>query len=98
MSKIGTKLVAAMQEAVEYSKGEKQLRTTSVAIANVDVRAIRKAQGMTQQEFANTYGFALSALRNWEQGRRLPDRSARLLLLLIEREPELVEGVLFPQV
>lgn len=98
MSKIGTKLVAAMQEAVEHSKREKQLRTTSVAIANVDVQAIRKTQGMTQQEFANTYGFALSALRNWEQGRRLPDRSARLLLLLIEREPELVKGVLYPQV
>ncbi len=94
MSKLGKRLVAAMQEAVDHSKGKNELRTTSVAIAEVDVHAVRKAQGMTQEEFAETYGFALSALRNWEQGRRLPDRSARILLLLIEREPEVVRGIL----
>lgn len=94
MSKLGKRLVAAMQEAVDHSKGKNDLRTTSVAIAEVDVQAVRKAQGMTQEEFAETYGFALSALRNWEQGRRLPDRSARILLMLIEREPEVVRGIL----
>lgn len=94
MSKIGTRLVAAMQEAVAHSKAERNLRTTAVAVSDVNVKALRRSQGMTQEDFAHTYGFALSALRNWEQGRRIPDRSARLLLLLIEREPELVKGVL----
>lgn len=93
MSEIGKRLVAAMQEAVDHSRGDRNLRTTSVPVSDVNIKAIRKSQGMTQQDFADTYGFALSALRNWEQGRRVPDRSARLLLLLIEREPELVKGV-----
>lgn len=94
MSKIGRRLVAAMQEAVDHSKGDRNLRTTPVTVSDVNIKALRKSQGMSQQDFAETYGFALSALRNWEQGRRVPDRSARLLLLLIEREPELVKGVL----
>jgi DNA-binding transcriptional regulator YiaG len=29
-------------------------------------------------------------VRDWEQGRSLPDRLARVLLKLIERNPELV--------
>ena len=40
------------------------------------------------EAFARKYGFALSAVRDWEQGRRRPDRSARILLKIVEREPE----------
>jgi putative transcriptional regulator len=31
---------------------------------------------------------------NWEQGRRQPDRSARLLLMVIDKHPEVVEEVI----
>lgn len=59
-----------------------------------DVRAIRKELGLTQEEFAETYGFKLGALRNWEQGRRRPDRSARLLLAIIEQQPEVMKAAI----
>ena len=39
-------------------------------------------------------GFALSALREWEQGRRMPDRAARLFLKVIAREPKAVQRAL----
>lgn len=56
----------------------------------VDVKAIRKASGMTQQVFASTFGFTVGALRDWEQGRKQPERTARVLLRVIAEAPDAV--------
>jgi DNA-binding transcriptional regulator YiaG len=56
----------------------------------IEVKAIRQASGMTQQAFASTYGFTLGALRDWEQGRKCPERAARVLLRVIAEAPEAV--------
>ncbi len=56
----------------------------------VDVKAIRKASGMTQQVFASTYGFTVGALRDWEKGRKRPERTARVLLRVIADAPDAV--------
>ena len=45
-----------------------------------EVRAIRRHLGKTQAEFAVMIGVSLATLRNWEQGRRMPDGPARALL------------------
>lgn len=45
-------------------------------------------------EAAARFGFSLDALRNWEQGRRQPDLSARAFLTVIEREPDAVRRAL----
>lgn len=45
-----------------------------------EVRAIRRQLGKTQAEFAVMIGVSLATLRNWEQGRRVPDGPARALL------------------
>jgi putative transcriptional regulator len=70
----------------------------SVAAAQVedelDVAAIRKRERLTQEAFAKRYGFAFSTVRDWEQGRRQPDRAARVLLSVIAREPEAVRRAL----
>lgn len=58
--------------------------------AQVDVKAIRMASGLTQKAFATTYGFTLGALRDWEQGRKRPERTAQVLLRLVAEEPEAV--------
>ena len=36
------------------------------------------------------FGFAIDAVQDWEQHRRTPDRTARILLKAIEREPDAV--------
>lgn len=51
-------------------------------------------RGQTQQGFARTYGFSVSAVQDWEQGRRRPERSARILLAMIDRAPDTVERVM----
>ena len=71
------------------------LRSAALQIpAMVDVKAIRKRLGLTQAAFARRYGFELSSIRNWEQGRRYPEGPARLLPMVIDKEPDAVHRAL----
>jgi putative transcriptional regulator len=45
---------------------------------------------MSQAVFAARFGLDLSAVHAWEQRRRNPDRAARVLLAVIDREPDAV--------
>ncbi|HEX2555072.1 MAG TPA: helix-turn-helix domain-containing protein [Microvirga sp.] len=60
----------------------------------MDVGAIRKQVGLSQNAFAATIGVQVGTLRNWEQGRRQPEGPARVLLALLERNPRIVAEVL----
>jgi putative transcriptional regulator len=96
MSHAGKSILAGLQDALAYAQGDTSRGAAyTVRIPEaVDVRAIREHLGMTQAAFARHYGFALSSIQNWEQGRRQPEGPARLLLLVIDREPEAVGRVL----
>jgi len=50
-------------------------------------RVLRKKLHMTQTEFARALRIPLATLRNWEQGRVLPDPAARSLLTIVARNP-----------
>jgi putative transcriptional regulator len=49
---------------------------------------------MSQGRFAASFGLALGTLRDWEQKRRSPDRTARILLSVIDRDPDAVRRAL----
>ena len=49
---------------------------------------------MSQSRFATSFGFGLAAVQSWEQGRRRPEGPARVLLKVIEHEPEAVRRAL----
>jgi putative transcriptional regulator len=53
-----------------------------------DVKRIRASLDLSQEGFAAILGISLGTLRNWEQGRREPEGSARVLLRVAERHPE----------
>jgi putative transcriptional regulator len=59
-----------------------------------DVRALRRKLGMSQARFAASFGFGLAAVQSWEQGRRRPEGPARVLLKVIEHEPDAVRRAL----
>jgi putative transcriptional regulator len=59
-------------------------------------KLIRRALGLTQQEFAARFQIPLGTLRDWEQGTSEPDRAARAYLTVIGREPEAVSRALKP--
>jgi putative transcriptional regulator len=69
-------------------------RVTAVPPAKVDVRAIREKLKLSQSEFAARFGFTAASVRQWEQGRRHPHGPARVLLTIIEREPNAVRRAL----
>ena len=54
----------------------------------IDVRAIRRANGMTQAQFAAAYDFSLRTLQEWERGAKRPSGPARTLLRAIKGDPE----------
>lgn len=54
--------------------------------ARLALRA-RLAAGLSQAAFAEAYRLDLATIRGWEQGRREPDRAARVLLKMIEAHP-----------
>src|SRR6202046_650777 len=51
------------------------------------IKIIRRALGITQEEFAARYHIPLGTLRDWEQGRAEPDQPTRAYLTLIARDP-----------
>jgi putative transcriptional regulator len=51
-------------------------------------KIIRRALGLTQEEFATRYHIPLGTLRDWEQGRAIPDRPTQAYLTVIARSPE----------
>jgi putative transcriptional regulator len=58
------------------------------------VKLIRRALGLTQEEFAGRFHIPLGTLRDWEQGVAAPDQSARAYLTVIARNPEAVRKAL----
>jgi putative transcriptional regulator len=57
-------------------------------------KIIRRALGVTQEEFAARYHIPLGTLRDWEQGRAAPDQPTRAYLMVIARDPDGVQRVL----
>ncbi len=60
------------------------------------VKIIRRALDLTQEEFAAHFHIPLGTLRDWEQGAATPDQSARAYLTVIARDPEAVRKALTP--
>jgi putative transcriptional regulator len=58
------------------------------------VRVIRRALGLSQEEFATRFHIPLGTLRDWEQGRKDPDAAARAYLVVIGRNPTAVAEAL----
>lgn len=57
-------------------------------------KIIRRALGLTQEEFSARYHIPLGTLRDWEQGRTAPDRPAQAYLTVIARDPDGVQQAL----
>ena len=58
------------------------------------VRVIRRALGLSQEEFAEKFQIPLGTLRDWEQGRKDPDTAARAYLRVIGHNPAAVTRAL----
>jgi len=82
------KIAAGLGDAIAHANGE---TGRAMVAAPIDVAAIRKRTGKTQEQFARAYHLPLGTVRDWEQIRSQPDAPARVLLALIKAEPDTIE-------
>ena len=85
-------IMRGARQALEYAKGSREgfvLHHVKVP-KKVNVKAIRARLGMTQHQFATTFGIAERTLKSWESGERQPESYARVLLTVIDRNPAAV--------
>jgi putative transcriptional regulator len=88
---IGQEIEAAMGEVLGHVRGESALPCRIVDDPNAKrIVALRKRLKLSRQKFADRFGLDVRAVQDWEQGRRVPDRAARVLLTVIDRDPESV--------
>lgn len=93
----GEGLLEGLREAAAWKRGELALE-----VVNIDpmppsrIRSIRKRVARSAREFETRFGIPAATINNWEQGRRAPDPAARVLLQVIERDPEAVLRALRP--
>jgi putative transcriptional regulator len=94
MSAAGKKILGSIREARAVLRGEIEGELVVHVPRDFDVKALRCKLGMSQSRFAKSFGFGLAAVQSWEQGRRRPEGPARVLLKVIEHEPEAVRRAL----
>ena len=91
MSKIGGRLIAAAKEARSIARGESEPSRIFIP-ADIDVKTVRKATKMSQEDFVASFGFTIDQIKNWEQNRARPMGGVRAYLILIQSRPaELAE-------
>ncbi len=95
MGKLGKKLIQAAKEGRAIDRGGADATAYKTFVpTEIDVKAIRTRQRLTQEEFCLRYALSLASLRDWEQRRYFPDPTARAYLTIIDRAPEAVEKAL----
>ena len=88
-------ILKGAQEGLDYLRGDKTKgRAHKVRSRDVDVRAIRKKLGMTQSAFSEAFGIPVPTLKKWEGRDRVPEGPAKAYLLVIEKNPTMVQSSL----
>jgi len=82
-------LVASLKESGAILRGEQEASRTA-HFDPLDIKHIRDGYNLTQEQFAAMLGISVRTLRNWEQGRRVPEGPAMVLLRVAARHPEVV--------
>ena len=89
MGKAFEEISTGLDDAIKHARGQ----GSKVVVHKpevIDVKAIRKKTGMSQQRFCATFGISLGTLRHWEQGLRIPRGPARVLLKVVDNDPQAV--------
>jgi putative transcriptional regulator len=90
-TQVGLEVEEALEEVLAHVRGETPLPCRIVDDPAAErIVALRKRMKLSRRKFADRFGLDTRAVQDWEQGRRVPDRAARVLLTVIDRDPEAV--------
>ncbi len=90
--KLFDELVASVREGATILRGE-AAPSRAFVVDGPRVKRIRANYQLSQSEFAALLGVSVRTVQNWEQGRRVPEGPARVLLQIVDRHPEAVWDV-----
>ena len=90
ISKNGKRLIKSTKQARDFARGEAREGFVVHVPDEVDMKALRRRLGYSQSQFSRRFRFSIDSVQDWEQHRRMPDRTARILLKVIDREPSAV--------
>jgi putative transcriptional regulator len=95
-SRAASDIIRGMANAIAHAEGRKA--AVRVHVVEVpDVRAIRRGLRMSQSRFATAFRIPVATIKNWEQGRRLPEAPAAAFLHAIARRPRAIIEALAPR-
>ena len=86
-------LVKGVREMKRHMAGKPVRGARATALPAPDVRVIREAAKISQNQFAKLIGVNLRTLQNWEQQRTQPTGPARSLLKIIASNPKAIEAL-----
>ena len=92
---VGREIEEALGEVLAHVRGEVELPCRIVDDPTAEsIVALRRRLKLSRRQFADRFGLDARAVQDWEQGRRVPDRAARVLLTVIDRNPDAVVSAL----
>lgn len=95
MTKLYESLIEGLNEAIAFAGGKDiGAIVHHIKVPGIDVAKIRALTGLSQSDFAKSFGVAKRTLLNWEHGRRRPTGPAQVLLAMIARKPSVVSELL----
>ena len=87
-------LLKSIDQARAIRKGKRK-PSRVFKFAPLEVKKIRDKLHVSQPEFALMIGVSVATLRNWEQGRTVPEGAARALLKVAAKKPRAVLEALY---
>jgi len=93
---IGETVQDLMNSGIKTSFTEKELNSLGIKIPEVQlttqqIKNIREQMNLSQTVFAKMLNVSPSSIRQWEQGKRKPSGSTKVLLELLEHFPRLLD-------
>ena len=92
---IGSTAYDLLKNGISTSFTDKELKKLGIEIPEVeidanDIKKIRQKIKMSQSVFAKLLNVNPSSVRQWEQGKRRPSGSTKVLLELLKMNPDLL--------
>ena len=92
---IGSTVRELILSDMKTSFTEKELQELGVKIPKVkisakDIQRIRERTKLSQNVFAKVLNVSSSSVKQWEQGKRTPSGSTKVLLELLKENPDLL--------
>ncbi len=92
---IGNTVQDLLSSNLKTSFTEKELKELGVKIPKVkmnakDIKKIREKTKLSQNVFAKVLNVSSSSVKQWEQGKRIPSGSTKVLLELLKENPNIL--------